>query len=212
MSPSALNSFPFLALPVEARPRKYGFVFANAEKYIRDGVIDLKISQGPLDICLTNRQIYYASIDELYGSVVLTYEQLYRNIGSGDLPLALKCRKLIKTLVLRRKCHWKQLKLNWSMLKRYTDLELLILQDDSLFIYSNADGSADLQAHIQDIRTGTAEDPIVDIIEDTLHETQVQQLPIIRSQNFDTFVPRAFAPCAPIPDRIPQDWNADRYP
>lgn len=193
MSASASRPFQFLVLPVEVRLRIYGFLFADTELYIRDGTIDLDISQGPLAICLANREIYYESIDELYRSVVLTYEQLYRSIGPEDLPLAPKCRKLIQTLVLVRKCHWTQFKLNWSILRSYTNLELLILEDDSLFIYSNADGNQDLQTDLEDIRTGIVDDLIVDIMEDTLYDSETQQLPMIRGQSFSALVQRVSA-------------------
>jgi hypothetical protein len=193
MSTLVPTPFPFLALPVEVRLRVYGFVFGAAALYIRDGVIDQHLSQGPLDICLANREIYYESINELYSSVFLTYEQLYRSIGPGDLPLAPNVRKLIQTLVLVRKCHWTQFKLNWSMLKSYTNLKLLILDDDSLFIYSNADGDGDIQAELTDIRLGLVDEAVADIMEDSLFDTEVQQLPIIRGQSFKALVQRATA-------------------
>ena len=69
-------------------------------------------------------------------------------------------------------------------------MELLILEDDSLFIYSNADGNQDLQTDLEDIRTGIVDDLIVDIMEDTLYDSETQQLPMIRGQSFSALVQR----------------------
>lgn len=95
MSASTSRRFQLYVLPVQIRLRINGFRFAGAELYIRDGTVDLEISQGPVAICQANREIEYESIDEPYRCVVLTYEQLHESIEPVDLPLAPRCRKLI---------------------------------------------------------------------------------------------------------------------
>lgn len=193
MAQPVLRPFQFLALPVEVRLRIYQNLFKDAKLYIRDGTIDLELCCGPLAICLTNHTIYNESIDELYRCVELTYEQLYRNVGPGDVALAPNCRRLIQTLRLIRKCHWTQFKLTWTILRSYTNLKLLILEDDSIFIYSNCDGDEDLHTDLPDIRDGVVNDALIDIIEDTLYEKDTQPLPMIKGQTFNAIKNRAFA-------------------
>lgn len=56
-------------------------------------------------------------------------------------------------------------------------MKLLMLGDGSLFIHSNSDGNQDLLTDLEDIRTGIADDLIVDIMDDTLYDTETRQLP-----------------------------------
>lgn len=193
MAQSLLRPFQFLELPSEVRLRIYKGLFEDAKLYIRDGNIDHDLCHGPLAICLTNKTIYNEAIDELYGCVELTYEQLYRNIGPADVALAPNCRRLVQTMRLVRKCHWTQFRLNWTILRSYTSLKLLILEDDSIFIYSNCDGDLDLQTDLHDIKDGVVNDALADIIEDTLYERETQMLPMIRGASFNALANRAFA-------------------
>jgi hypothetical protein len=186
MLPPILRPLTFMRMPTEIRDRIFGMLFNETVLNIIDGRIDVANSVGPLDICLVNRTIYNASILELYRSAELVYVQVLRNVGPADLQLAPQYRSLIRSLELRRSCHWTQFRVNWQLLRSFGNLEVLKIVDDSLFIWSVAEDDDELHTGVTDLHTvdGPVDDLLMQIMGHSLHDAQAQPLPIVRGPSF----------------------------
>lgn len=187
--PRPLN---FMRMPTEIRVRIYGNVFNEAVLNIVDGNVDNANSTGPLAICLTNRTIYNESILDLYRSTKLVYVQVLRSVGPNDIQIAPAYRSLIRTLVLRRSRHFTQFKINWNLLQGFRNLQLLRIEDDSVFIFSTAADDDDLHTDVTELSTpnGPVDDLVIRIMGESTHVPQVQPRPIVNSVSFDALVDR----------------------
>ena len=110
--------------------------------------------------------------------------QVLRNVGQTDLQLAPQYRSLIRSLELRRSCHRTQFRVKWQILRSFDNLEVLKIVDDSLFIWSVAEDDDELHTDVADLRTvdRPVDDLLMQIMSQSLHNTEAQPLPIVRPQ------------------------------
>lgn len=79
------------------------------------------------------------------------------------------------------------------MLRSYTNLKLLKFKDDSNFIYSKCDIYQGLQTDLADLHNGVVDNNIIDIMEDSLYDSGVQPVAMIKGNSFNALRDRAQA-------------------